>query len=122
MSFESRRAKALELLKATAMWPSNYEPPILRALWKLGFKIPPPHFVPFWKTTLFASLWFGGVWGIVMWLTVWSSQGVALSAALCIAAAAGLFFGLSMSLYYAYGRRKHRLPEWSSLDETVERK
>ncbi|USX12565.1 DUF6404 family protein [Oxalobacteraceae bacterium OTU3CAMAD1] len=30
--------------------------------------------------------------------------------------AAGLFFGLSMSLYYADGRRKHRLPEWSSLN------
>jgi len=34
MSFESRRAKALELLKATGMWPSNDEPPILRALRK----------------------------------------------------------------------------------------
>ena len=66
MSFASRRTKALELLKATGMWRSNYEPPILRGLWKLGFKIPPPHFVPFWKTTLLASLWFGGAWGIVM--------------------------------------------------------
>ena len=120
MSFASRRTKALELLKATGMWRSNYEPPILRGLWKLGFKIPPPHFVPFWKTTLLASLWFGGAWGIVMWLTVWSPHSVVVTAALCAAAAAGLFFGLSMSLYYAYGRRKHCLPEWSSLDGNPE--
>ena len=116
MSFESRRAKALELLKATGMWSSNYEPPMWRALLKLGVKIPPPHFVPFWKTTLFGSLWFGGAWGVVMWLAVWSRQGVALGAALGIAAFAGIFFGLFLSLYYAYGRRKYRLPEWSSLD------
>lgn len=122
MSFESRRMKALELLKSTGMWPSNYEPPILRALWKLGFKIPPPHFVPFWKTTLFASIWFGGAWGTVMWLTVWSRQGVPLMFALVTAAAAGIFFGLCVSVYYAYGRRKHRLPEWSSLDGDLERK
>ncbi|WP_363508363.1 DUF6404 family protein [Burkholderia sp. LMU1-1-1.1] len=38
MSFESRRTKALELLKATDMWPSNHEPPILRASWKLERK------------------------------------------------------------------------------------
>ena len=122
MSFEACRAKALALLKATGMWASNYEPPILRGLWKLGFKIPPPHFVPFWKTTLFASLWFGGAWGVVMWLTVWSRQGVVLGAALVAAAAAGLCFGLFMSLYYAYGRRKHRLPDWSSLDGNPQQK
>lgn len=116
MSFESRRAKALEILKATSMWSSNYEPPLWRALLKLGLKIPPPHFVPFWKTMLFAAVWFGLAWGVVMWLAVWSRQGVALGAAVCIAAFAGIFFGLFLSLYYAYGRRKYRLPEWSSLD------
>lgn len=33
MSFEPRRANALELLRATGMWPSNYEPPILRVFY-----------------------------------------------------------------------------------------
>jgi hypothetical protein len=36
--------------------------------------------------------------------------------------AKALDFGLCMSLYYAYGRRKQRLPEWSSLDGNLERK
>ena len=28
---------------------------------------------------------------------------------------AGVGFGLSMAAYYAYGRKKHKLPDWSSL-------
>lgn len=116
MTFETRRAKALELLQSTGMSRSNYEPPLLRALWKIGINVPPPHFVPFWKVTLFTTLWFGGVWGGFMWLTVWLRQGMAISAALGIAGATGICFGMFMSFYFAYGRRKHRLPAWSSID------
>lgn len=122
MSFESRRAKALDLLKSTGMLRSNYEPPLLRALWKIGCEVPPPHFVPFWKVMLFAALWFGGVWGLFMWLVVWSGQGVPLTATLGIAALAGGCFGLFMALYYAHGRRRYCLPAWSALDENLERK
>ena len=120
MSFESRRAKALDLLKSTGMVRSNYEPPLLRALWKIGFEVPPPHFVPFWKLTLFVAVWFGGVWSVFMWLTTWSGQGVAWTT-LCIPALVGTVIGLSLSLYYAHGRRKYRLPAWSSLDGDLQR-
>ena len=116
MTFESRRDQALKLLGSTGIWRSNYEPPILRGLWKIGVRVPPPHFVPFWKTALFAALWFGGVWGAFMWLTFWSRQGFPAAVALVTAAVAGACFGLCMALYYAHGRRKHRLPEWSTLE------
>jgi hypothetical protein len=116
MTFESRRIKALALLESTGMWRSNYEPPALRALWKCGVNVPPPHFVPFWKIVLVAAIWFGGAWGAFMWFTVWSSRGMPPGLALSGAAGAGILFGLCMALYYAYGRRKHRLPLWSSLD------
>jgi hypothetical protein len=121
MNFESRRAKALDLLKSTGMLRSNYEPPLLRAFWKIGFEVPPPHFLPFWKVMSFGAVWFGGVWGVFMWLAVWSGQGVPLAMSLCIAALAGAAFGLFMSFYYAHGRRKYRLPAWSALDGDPER-
>lgn len=121
MNFESRRAKALDLLKSTGMLRSNYEPPLLRAFWKIGFEVPPPHFLPFWKVMSFGAVWFGGVWGVFMWLAVWSGQGIPLTMTLGIAVLAGAAFGLFMSLYYAHGRRKYRLPAWSALDGDPER-
>lgn len=119
MTFESRRAHALQLLAATGIWRSNYEPPMLRALWKLGMQVPPPHFVPFWTMVLFASAWFGVAWGAIMWFTNWSRQGLPLAYALIMAALAGLLFGLAMALYYARGRRKHGLPAWDALDQSA---
>jgi hypothetical protein len=116
MTFESRRANALQLMEATGIRRGNYEPPMLRALWKLGMPVPPPHFLPFWKVMLFAAVWFGGAWGAIMWFTNWSRQGIPLVYAVVIAALAGVAFGLTVALYYAYGRRKHRLPAWTSLD------
>ena len=110
MTFQSRQAHALDLLKATGMWRSNYEPPIVRLLWKIGAEIPPPHFLPFWKVTVFGGLWFGGVWGAIMWLT----SGMPWPAALTTAGVAGIGFGLAMATYYAYGRRKRRLPDWKT--------
>ena len=47
-----------------------------------------------------------------MWLFLWSDRP---DIALVAAAAAGVFFGLSMAVYYRHGRRKHSLPEWGSL-------
>jgi Na+/H+-dicarboxylate symporter len=95
---------------------SNYEPPVFRALWRIGFDIPPPHFVPFWKVTLFAAVLFGGVWGAFMWLTVWSRQGLSIMAAFCTTATLGICLGLITALCYAHGRRTYRLPAWSSID------
>ncbi len=42
------------------MWRSNYAPPLLRILWRLGIRLPPLPFMPFWQVTLL----MGGLWGI----------------------------------------------------------
>ncbi|WP_249508025.1 DUF6404 family protein, partial [Escherichia coli] len=34
------------------MWRSNYAPPLLRILWRLGIRLPPLPFMPFWQVTL----------------------------------------------------------------------
>ncbi|MFW8183281.1 DUF6404 family protein, partial [Klebsiella pneumoniae] len=31
------------------MWKSNYAPPLIRLMWRLGINIPPPPFAPFWQ-------------------------------------------------------------------------
>ena len=115
MSNNTRRTKALAILADTGMWRSNYEPPYLRLLWRLGVDAAPPHFVPFWRTLPLAGIWFGSFWGAFMSLFVWSQQGFPVALAVVLTAGVGLFFGLSMAGYYAYGRRKYHLPKWNSI-------
>jgi hypothetical protein len=113
--FETKRTKALELLKASGMRRNNYEPPLVSLLWKLGFPVPPPHFASFLGCVAFAGILFGVVWGLVMWFTTWSGSGMDLHAAILVSAVSGLLFGAAMAGMYAYGRRKHKLPAWDAL-------
>lgn len=115
MTFQSRRTKALATLEATGMWRSHYEPPVLRVLWRFGLQIRPPHFLPFSQMLILASAWFGIFWGAAMWTLVWSKNGLAGVSAIGLSCATGLLFGLTMALYYAYGRRQYQLPNWNSL-------
>lgn len=122
MTFQARRAQSLDILKRTGMWRSNYEPPILRVLWKIGIEIPPPHFLPFWQVLVLGAGWFAGAWGSIMWLGEWSKHGVSIMSAVGTASVAGVFFGIAMAIYYAHGRRKHRLPKWNAIDGILESK
>lgn len=38
MTFEQKKARAIALMDSKKMWRSNYAPPLLRILWRLGSK------------------------------------------------------------------------------------
>ena len=38
----------IALMDSKKMWRSNYAPPLLRILWRLGIRLPPLPFMPFW--------------------------------------------------------------------------
>lgn len=109
-----KRQAALELLARTLMKPSNFQPPAIRLLWRMGVNARPPHFSSFLFNTLFTGGFYAVVWGLLMWLVSWHDIRTPAEAA-TIAAITGLVFGMSMAGYYAYGRRKHKLPSWNEL-------
>lgn len=115
MKTNPRREAALKALASTGMYRSNYEPPFLRLMWRLGFIVPPPHFAPFWFNAISSGIYFGIVWGVLMWFMSWSRQDMGLADALIAAASAGVLFGASMAVYYAHGKRKYSLPSWNDL-------
>ncbi|CAI2539772.1 Uncharacterised protein [Serratia liquefaciens] len=61
MTFEERKAIAMKLMDNKKMWRSNYAPPLLRGLWRMGFEIPPLPFISFWKLFLSCSFFFSVV-------------------------------------------------------------
>jgi hypothetical protein len=112
MRFDEKLTAALRLLASTGILRGNYAPPLHRLLWKLGAKIPPPHFLSFTANFVWSGIWFGVVWGLLMWFTWSRTHGISVERALTVSIFAGLFFGLSMAAYYRYGARKHRIPLW----------
>jgi hypothetical protein len=113
--FESNRTEALRLLKATGIRESNYRPPLLRLMWRLGFQVPPPHFVGFARIAWVMGVFMSVSWGSIMWLVQWRSMNLPLSVAFGCSVIVGALFGLCMATYYAHGRKKHNLPAWHSL-------
>ncbi len=47
------------------------------SFWKVGGKMPPPPFAPFWLNTLFFAAWFGPLWGLMMWFSTGKVKAIA---------------------------------------------
>ena len=107
--------EALQLLAETGMMKSSYAPPFHRLLWRRGVPVRPPHFAGFWLNTLNTGLWFGPLWGLVMWLLLWSGQDHPPWLLVGASALAGLLFGLLMALFYQESARRNRLPRWDEI-------
>jgi hypothetical protein len=102
------------------MRSSSYMPSAVKLLWRMGWNVPPPHFVGFARLATVSGLYFAVAWGLLMWLLGLVLHPMSASSLLVLAAAslgAGFLFGLSMAGYYAYGRKKYRLPPWEHLGE-----
>ncbi|ECZ2035908.1 hypothetical protein F7M91_21430 [Salmonella enterica] len=73
MTFEQKKARAIALMDSKKMWRSNYAPPLLRILWRLGIRLPPLPFMPFWQVTLLMGSLWGISWGCAMWFIAYSA-------------------------------------------------
>ncbi|EDM1757886.1 hypothetical protein AH553_22465 [Salmonella enterica subsp. diarizonae] len=116
MSFEDKKERAIAIMKSKKMWRSNYAPPLLRALWKIGVKIPPLPFASFWQIALLMGGWFGPVWGLMMWFFSWKSMGMLPTVAIAISIVAGGGFGFLMAVYHGWRKKVNKLPDWNSLE------
>ncbi|MDI7074987.1 DUF6404 family protein [Pseudomonas aeruginosa] len=53
------------------MWKSNYAPPLIRLMWRLGINIPPLPFAPFWQVFCVMTSSFSVGYGLWMYWMVW---------------------------------------------------
>ncbi|WP_409307002.1 DUF6404 family protein [Pectobacterium sp. B1J-3] len=115
MSFERKKERVLSIMESKNMWRSNYAPPLLRGLWKLGLKIPPLPFASFWQITITMGFGFGLVWGLVMWFFTWQGMGVQPFWAVFRSLSCGILFGVVMAAFHGWRKKANDLPDWKNL-------
>jgi hypothetical protein len=115
MTFEQKKERAIALMESKNMWKSNYAPPLIRGLWKLGLKIPPLPFMPFWQTTLITGIFFGSAWGLIIWFFSWEQMGVSLSAAILTSFISSILFGVTVAVCSWWLKKRNNLPTWNEI-------
>lgn len=112
MTFDEKLAAAKDLLASKGIWRAAYAPTVVTLLWRVGFRIPPPHFAGFIGTFVFSGTVLGGAWGVLMWLMWWSRHGMSPAVAVGVSVLAGLLVGLCVASYYRYAAHKYAIPAW----------
>lgn len=115
MTYEEKCNFAIKELETAKIWKSNYNPPIVKLVHKLGFKVPFPHYNSFLNNALSTGIYFGFAWGLFMYLFAWNTQNMTVATMLSIPLFAGTFFGLAMASYYQYSFKKHKLTPWHEI-------
>jgi hypothetical protein len=114
MNFEEKKQLALAELKSKKFWKVNYQPPIYILLWKLGFKIRPPHYQKLITNFLISSIFFGVGVGLINWILFHDMSFPLTIETVNYAVFSGIIFGLIISLYYFLEAKRRKLTKWDN--------
>ena len=112
MNFDDKVTAANALLAAKGIPHQLYAPTLVKLLRRLGLKVPPPHFAGFFGTFFVTAVFFGVLWGVIMWFAWWSEHGTPAITAIGISAAIGAVLGVIFAGYYRTSASKHGIPSW----------
>lgn len=115
MNFEEKKERAIAIMESKKMWSSNYAPPLLRLAWKMGVRIPPLPFAPFWQVALLMGVPVGTIWGLLMWFFTWKDTEMLPIDAIVRSFYFDIFFGISMAIYHLWRKVANELPDWKNL-------
>jgi len=94
-------------IKKGMVMPINY-----LLLWKLGFKIKPPHFSNFFSVAIIMGSWIAVICGPVSWLLIWRHNAVPIFNIILSSLFIGTGVGIVMAFCYYRQKRKFKLPPW----------
>ncbi|WP_194435558.1 DUF6404 family protein [Vibrio fluminensis] len=115
MGYQTKLELAHKELHEKGVWKSHYNPPIAKAMAKIGMCIPPPYYQTFFDNFLISMTLFASVWGALNWIMFWSVEGKPVLEAIYMSLLAGVLFGLIMASFYRYRRKQLQLSDWRSL-------
>ena len=115
MDFQENLRLALAKLSATGISRPKYAPLPYRGLWRLGIRIPPPHFSGFIFNALFSATSVSVTVVLMKLILEWSWEGRGLVTAIEDVWPIGGGVGIVMAIYYWLSARWHKLPLWENL-------
>ncbi|WP_437357683.1 DUF6404 family protein [Inquilinus limosus] len=114
-TFEEKLTNAESLIAAKKIPQHKAIPSIYRLLWRIGVKVPPPHFATLWQNICLEGVPFGVIWGFFIWLILWRNDERYAWAIVLAPAVAGFLFGTIMASRYRSEARTHAFPRWKDL-------
>ncbi len=118
MTHNEKVERAIRELEAKGVHPYTTAPPLFRALWAAGVKIPPPFFMSFRQVFLLMTMSFGTLSGLFIWVVAeWWTIALPIEWLVLGAASAGSLFGLSMASYSRWKARRLGLLSWPEYGE-----
>ncbi|MEH6393954.1 DUF6404 family protein [Pseudoalteromonas sp.] len=117
MDYETKLQFAHKELSDKGVWKSDYNPPLVKLLRKLGLYLPPPYHQSFFANVMLCVAFFAPVWRIFQCFLVWSELGKPVLEAVYISLLTGALFGLVMATLYYISCKQLNLTDWGSLRE-----
>lgn len=114
-TFEERLEIAFKELQGAGISAGNYKTDLYQLLRHMGLRVPPPYYCSFVENLIYYAIWFGSVWGALMWFRSVSPASMSAGEIVLALAGSGLAYGALMALYYRNRIKKYRLTPWREL-------
>ncbi|WP_156422134.1 DUF6404 family protein [Paucibacter sp. KCTC 42545] len=116
--FRRRLSASLVILQKNNISESSYSPPMYKLYWKIGFRLPPPHFLGFFSNMLISGLPLG-ISAVGLYMMGHENSSVFILQMMLEMLVVALFFtvawGSVVAMFYERDRKRHQLPRWSSI-------
>ena len=113
--FDKRHRLAMEELAPSSIKAWNYDPPLHRALRRLGIKLRPPHYQTQSVNAAIFGVPFAVLFGVIMWLLPWPANDGPIGVFILLVVLAGAMFGWLMARSCRRDAAAAELTDWDDL-------
>ena len=113
MNHDEKLSYFFEDLRPLGIKRLNASPPSYWLMWKLGFKLTPPHFAKFSLVFIHMAAAWLIFYGTLSWFLIWKTKDIAISNFFLMLFLSASAMGLIVAFFYRRQAKKLGLSSWS---------
>jgi hypothetical protein len=117
MTHHEKVERVIRELNAKGVSPLTTAPPLFRAAWAAGVRVPPPFFIGFLPLFVVMAGAFGAPFGLFLWIAQRWTIALPVRGLVLVSACGGALFGPFMASYSRWKARRLGLPSWREYGE-----